>query len=136
MLRRLVSLAAVVSALGTSAMAHASEFAPLSYVDLVRQPATAKRNPQFLAYLLGVGEAIQIEYICNEADRATLSSPSAMIDALVSFSNTAWGRFYLEGTAGIGGIHYDLRSGEALIKIFTEHSRCQPYSRQKNQLER
>jgi hypothetical protein len=106
----------------------------VDYVDLVRSPSAYKSNAEFRAYLLGIGVAIQTDYVCNEADRAILADPDRIVEALVKFASTVKGRWALEGATGIGGIHYKAKSGAVLMVAFTESFRCLPYEKPKTQV--
>jgi hypothetical protein len=113
-----------------------AEPSSLTSKELVKSPAAARADREFKAYLLGIGYAIRMDHVCSFADEDKLKNPDAMIEELTTFAKSTWGRFYLEGTQGIGGMHYDMSAGNALHKVFTEHSRCSPLNRKNEQLEK
>ena len=55
-----------------------------------------------------------------------LRSPEAMIDEMVSFSNTVWGREYQLPVLGLGGIPNQVSAASVAFNIFTRHERCVP----------
>lgn len=91
-------------------------FRDINYVDLVKNPDGAKRDREFRAYLLGVAYGIGYEYSCQTEDDAVLKDPDKM--------KTSWAFLYLEGSTGIGGMHYDAKSGDVLYRMFTKHEHC------------
>ena len=97
----------------------------VTYADVVKNPARAKQDAEFKAYLLGVASVVRLDYICPDADRQILSDASRMIDNMVEFSRTPWGGLYLRPTGfGPANIPIPMQAGTALLQIFTEHSRC------------
>jgi hypothetical protein len=129
------TLTAVLLSLSAS-LSFSAEPGSLTYKELVKSPEAAKSDREFKAYLLGIGYAILMDHVCSFSDEDKLKNPNAVIDELIAFAKSTWGRLYLEGTKGLGGLHYDMSAGNALYKIFTEHSRCIPLNRKKEQLER
>lgn len=131
-----LAAAALALAFTPTLASGADDVRKTTYKELVANPSAARRNENLRAYLLGLGDAIWMDYVCDEADRKTVTNSDAIIDSLIDFSRSAWGKLYLEGTSGVGGINYDMSAGNALLKMFTEHSRCRPYDRRKQQFER
>jgi len=115
--------------------AQGADFQDIKYVDLVKDPAAAKRNTGLRTYLLGIALVINLEYRCRQSDRAILEDPDKMIDTMTEFSKTTWGSLYLENTSGPGGIPWPMHSGVALLQIFTEHGRCTRYEAARPQRE-
>ena len=115
--------------------AKAADFRDIKYADLVKDPAAAKRNAELRTYLMGIALVIKLEYLCRQADRSILEDPDKIIDAMAEFSETQWGRLYLENTSGPGGVAWPMHSGVALLQIFTEHGRCTRYETARPQKE-
>lgn len=118
---------------GTTFAADGRRVQYVTYEDLVKAPAAAKRDSELRAYFLGIATAIRYSNICPYKDEEVLKDPSKMIDALVEFAATPWGDLYLSLREGIGGLPERMYAGTALFQLFTEHQHCLPYDTPRKQ---
>jgi hypothetical protein len=96
------------------------------YAELVKHPDVARRDAEWRAYLQGIATTIRWRYVCSDSEERELRDPDLLIDALVTFSKTALGDFYLTPKGGIGNMIYETESGDVLFRLYTLHSHCTP----------
>lgn len=128
------STAILAMVLGSESHGDPGTVSHTTYKEVVNSPTSAKANLELRAYILGVADAIRSEYICDGEDRRKLQDPDSIIDELTLFSRTTWGQYYLEARGVFPTLKFDMRLSDAMLKIFTEHSRCEQYDAKKTQL--
>lgn len=95
-----------------------------SYRDFVKYAATSKADTQLHAFLQGIAYTIRNDYVCNDKDSNSLRNPTAIVDELLQFAATDWGKFYLEYEGSFGVMHSQMTVGDVMLKFYTQHSRC------------
>ena len=119
---------------GTAATAQPSE---LLYRDFIKYSSTSRQDKELRAFVEGMAYAIRSDYDCfDDRDRNALRKPEAAIDELLAFGKTDWGRLYAERTGQMGVARMDMTVGDVMFKVFTEHSRCRPIAKKRDQLTR
>lgn len=107
-----------------------------SYRDFVKYRNTSKADTELHAFLQGIAYTIRNEYVCDDKDTENLGNPVAIVDELLRFANTDWGKFYLEYEGGYGVLRNPMTVGDVMLKFYTQHSRCKRLARTKEQFAR
>jgi hypothetical protein len=107
-----------------------------SYRDFVKYANTSKADTQLHAFLQGIAYTIRNDYVCDDKDSENLRNPAAIVDELLHFATTDWGKFYLEYEGSFGVMRYPMTVGDVMLKFYTQHSRCKRLPRVKEQFAR
>lgn len=107
-----------------------------SYKDFVKYANSSKVDTQLHAFLQGIAYTIRSDYVCDDKDSENLRNPAAIVDELLKFSATDWGKFYLEYEGSFGVMHYPMTVGDVMLKFYTQHSRCKRLQKTKEQFAR
>lgn len=107
-----------------------------SYRDFVKYANTSKADKQLHAFLQGIAYTIRADYICDDKDSENLRKPTAIVDELLHFAATDWGRYYLEYEGSFGVMRYPMTVGDVMLKFYTQHSRCKQNPKAKEQFAR
>lgn len=126
-----LTFALLISA--TNAYAQTDEY---SYRDFVKYSNTSRVDKQLHAYLQGIAYVIRADYVCDEKDTDTLRRPTAIVEELLSFATTDWGKLYLEMESSFGILRFTMTVGDVMLKYYTQHSHCQRLDKAKKQFAR
>ena len=131
---RLKHFTVLLGMVASAAIAQPNE---LLYRDFIKHSNTSRQDRELRAFVAGIAFAIRSDYDCfDDRDRDALRRPEATIDELLAFGKTDWGRVYAERTGQMGVARMDMTVGDVMVKVFTEHSRCRPIAKKREQLTR
>jgi hypothetical protein len=117
----------------TNASAQTADY---SYRDFVKYSSTSRADKQLHAFLEGEAYVILADYVCDKKDTDTLHRPDAIVEELLRFATTDWGKLYLEYEGSLGVMRYPMTVGDVMLKYYTQHSHCQWLGKAKAQFAR